>query len=219
MSDTSKRKEQQKWTIEKPKLDNARRLRCIYIIDPDDDEFKDIMKNARRMLKSPMPAAMPCKLRRGKYRKTCRTVEKRKTKYGCIVEADESLRKCMEGSPHKNQEDHTAGKGMNKFIESLQFGAQNYSYGSSDENTRWLKERHKWSDQKTKLDNVRRLRGIYFIDLEDKEFKETIKNARKKLETPMAPAMTCKTRKKNKHGETRGKTNEIKSKLAYIPGS
>ena len=122
----------------------------------------------------------------------------------------------MEGSPHKNQEDHTAGKGMNKFIESLQFGAQNYSYGSSNEHTRWLKERHKWSDQKTKLDNVRRLRGIYFIDLEDKEFKETIKNARKKLETPTAPAMPCKTSKKNKHGETRSKTNEIKSKLAYI---
>ena len=30
------------------------------------------------------------------------------------------------------------------------------------------------------------------IDPEDKEFKETIKNARKKLETPMAPAMPCK---------------------------
>ena len=38
-----------------------------------------------------------------------------------------------------------------------------------------------------------RFRGIYFIDPEDKEFKETIKNARKKLETPMAPAMPCKT--------------------------
>ena len=32
------------------------------------------------------------------------------------------------------------------------------------------------------------LRGIYFIDPED-EFKETIKNARKKLETSVAPAM------------------------------
>ena len=52
-----------------------------------------------------------------------------------------------------------------------------------------LKEKHKWSDEKPKLDNARRLRGIYFIDLEDKEFKETIRNARKKLESPMAPAM------------------------------
>ena len=45
-----------------------------------------------------------------------------------------------------------------------------------------LKEKHKWSDEKPKLDNARRLRGIYFIDPEDKEVKETIKNARKKLE-------------------------------------
>ena len=36
------------------------------------------------------------------------------------------------------------------------------------------------------------MRGIYVIDPEDKEFKETIKNARKKLETPVAPAMPCK---------------------------
>ena len=52
--------------------------------------------------------------------------------------------------------------------------------------------------------------------LRDKEFIETIKNARKKLETPMAPAMPCKTTKKCKHGETRGKTNKFKSKLACI---
>ena len=41
-----------------------------------------------------------------------------------------------------------------------------------------LKEKHKWSNEEPKLDNARRLRGIYFIDPEDKEFKETIKNAR-----------------------------------------
>ena len=79
-----------------------------------------------------------------------------------------------------------------------------------------LKEKHKWSDDKPKLDNARNLRGIYFIDPEDKEFKETIKNAHKKLEMPMAPAMPCKTSKTCDHGETRGKTNEIKSKLACI---
>ena len=32
----------------------------------------------------------------------------------------------------------------------------------------------------------------------------------------MAPAMPCKTSKTCKHGETRGKTNEIKSKLVCI---
>ena len=54
-----------------------------------------------------------------------------------------------------------------------------------------LKEKHKWSNEQPKLDNARRLRGIYFIDPKDKEFRETIKNARKKLETPVAPAMPC----------------------------
>ena len=54
------------------------------------------------------------------------------------------------------------------------------------------------------------------MDPEDRELKETIQNARKKLETPMAPAMLCKTSKTCQHGETRGKTNEIKSKLACI---
>ena len=64
-----------------------------------------------------------------------------------------------------------------------------------------LKEKQKWSEEKIRLDNARKLRGIYFIDPEDKEFKETNKNARKKLETPMAAAMLCKTSKKSKHGD------------------
>ena len=74
-----------------------------------------------------------------------------------------------------------------------------------------LREKQKWAIEKPKLDNAGRLRGIYFIDPEDKELKETIGNARKKWETPMAPAMPCKTSKKSKHGETRSKTNDFKS--------
>ena len=42
-----------------------------------------------------------------------------------------------------------------------------------------LKEKQKWLHEKLHLDNARKLRGIHFIDPEDKEFKETIKNARK----------------------------------------
>ena len=77
-----------------------------------------------------------------------------------------------------------------------------------------LREKHKSAIEKPKLDNARRLRGIYFIDSEDIEYKEIIKHARRKLETPMAPS--CKTCKKSKHGETRGKTDGIKSKFACI---
>ena len=71
-----------------------------------------------------------------------------------------------------------------------------------------------WSHENPQLDNARKLRGIYFIHPQDKEFKETIKNARKKLDTPMAPAMPCKISKNSQNGVTRGKSNEIKSKLA-----
>ena len=79
-----------------------------------------------------------------------------------------------------------------------------------------LKEKQKWSNEKLHLENARKLRGICFIDLEDKEFKGTIKNARKKLETSMSPAMPCKTSKNIQHGATGGKSNKIKSKLTCM---
>ena len=44
----AKLREKQKWTIEKPKLDNARRLRGIYFIDPDDKEFKETIRKGRK---------------------------------------------------------------------------------------------------------------------------------------------------------------------------
>ena len=51
----------QKWAIEKPKLDNARKLRGIFFIEPNDEEFKHTMKNVRGKLEIPMPAAKPSK--------------------------------------------------------------------------------------------------------------------------------------------------------------
>ena len=79
-----------------------------------------------------------------------------------------------------------------------------------------LKEKQKWSNEKLHLENARKLRGIYFIDPEDKEFKETIKNARKKLETSIAPAMPCKIMKKNCGS---GASNKIKNKTCVYSGS
>ena len=60
----------------------------------------------------PMPAAMPCTLQRDKYREACRVDKACRPEYVCIVEADKSMRKRMEGSLHRDHEDHTAGKGM-----------------------------------------------------------------------------------------------------------
>ena len=56
--------------------------------------LKITVKNARRKFEISMPAAMPCKT------SLCRSSR------------DESMRIRMEGAPHKNHEDHTAGKGM-----------------------------------------------------------------------------------------------------------
>ena len=73
-----------------------------------------------------------------------------------------------------------------------------------------LKERQKWSNEKLHLENARKLRGIYFVDPEEKEFKETSKNARKKLETSVALAMPCKIMKNCGSGAS----NKIKTRLA-----
>ena len=73
-----------------------------------------------------------------------------------------------------------------------------------------LKEKQKWSNEKLHLENARKLRGIYFIDPEDKEFKETIKNARKKLETS---GRSCKIMKKNCGS---GESDKEKTKLVCI---
>ena len=55
-----------------------------------------------------------------------------------------------------------------------------------------------------------------FIELEDKEFKETIKNARQKLESSVALAMPCKIMKKNCRS---GVSNEIKNQNFVHSGS
>ena len=113
MSDASKRKEKQKWAIEKPKLDSARRLRGFYFIDLDDEEFKEIMKHARGKLELRCQPHCLASFNVISAGKPVAQFEEHKTKYACIVEADESMRKRMEGSHHENHEDHTKGKGMN----------------------------------------------------------------------------------------------------------
>ena len=100
LSDAAKRTAKQKWIIEKPKPDNARKLRGIYFIEKDDDEeFKRTMKNARRKLEIPIPAAMLCKTPINGRWETSRSIGKHKTKYACIVEADEPMRIRLGGVP------------------------------------------------------------------------------------------------------------------------
>ena len=103
MSDASKRKTKQTWAVEKPKLDNARRQRGIFSVEPDDEEFKRTMKKARRKLEILVPAATPCRIQLHQHRENL----------WHSVEADETMRIRMEGSQSKNHEDHISGKDVN----------------------------------------------------------------------------------------------------------
>ena len=84
-------------------------------------------------------------------------------------------------------------------------------------------EMHSWRRGKSghmknsQLDNARTLRGCLFHwPWGQGMSEETIKNARKKLETPVAPAVPCKISKNSQNLVTRGKSNEIRSKHACI---
>ena len=113
MSDAAKKKAKQRRAIEKPKLDKARQLRGILFIQPNDEEFKLTMKAARWNLNVPMPAAMPCKIPIKSSGEIHRNIGTRKTKYACIVDADESTRPRLAGAGHKPHQDHITAKGMN----------------------------------------------------------------------------------------------------------
>ena len=107
MGKHAKLKEKQKWSDEKIHLENARKLRRNYFIDPEDTEFKETIKNARKKLETSVAPAMPCK-----NQKNCGSgaSNKIKTKLACILEADESTRMRMGNSIPHHHEDHIAGK-------------------------------------------------------------------------------------------------------------
>ena len=106
----AKLKEKQKRSDEKIHLENARKLRGIYFIDPEDAEFKETIKNARNELETSVAPAMPCKIA-----KNCGSdgSNKNKTKLACILEANESTIMRMGNSIPNHHEDHIAGKGDN----------------------------------------------------------------------------------------------------------
>ena len=88
-----------------------KKLRGIYFIDPE-DEYKETIKNARKKLETSVAPAMPCKILKKELWEWCIT-NKIKTKFACILEANESARMRMGKSiPHYHQ-DHIAGNGEN----------------------------------------------------------------------------------------------------------
>ena len=106
----------QEWAIEKPKLENDRQLRGIYFIDPNDEEYQDTMKNARRKFGNSNGTCNACD-RQSKHsfwrqeHKVSASSQDFKSRCGCIVESHESTRPRVELSQPKHHEEHIAGRG------------------------------------------------------------------------------------------------------------
>ena len=85
-------------------------------IDPEDKEYKETIKNARKKLETSVAPAMPCKIM-----KNCGSggSDKNKTKLACILEAYESTRMRMGNSIPPNHEDHIAGQGENYSFDNV----------------------------------------------------------------------------------------------------
>ena len=138
MGKHAKLKEKQKWSNEKLHLENARKLRGIYFIDPEDKEFKETIKNARKKLETSVALAMLDKI----MKENCGSgaSNKIKTKLACILEADESTRMRMGNSIPHHHEDHIAGKGEN----SLQHYNLVHKLKFMQQKQRWTRNGKNW---------------------------------------------------------------------------
>ena len=60
-----------------------------------------------------MPAAMLCKIPIRSSGETHRNIGKRRTRFACVVDADESTRPRVQGAVHISHQAHITAKGMN----------------------------------------------------------------------------------------------------------
>ena len=103
MSKAAQKKEEQECSVVKAKLDNARRLRGICFIDPEDGEYKETTEQNTqgKKLEVPMEPTMPRKMGTkelpNRLRETASETREsnniKKTKHACNEEAHESTRK------------------------------------------------------------------------------------------------------------------------------
>ena len=115
------KREEQEWANEEPKFDNARRMSGIYFIDPEDEKYKESIKNAMRKLEVHMAAGTAVQKRRQKARRAHRNCREAQ----CTQQGSKKRRmlqkwnlKDPQGneSNHlylKDHKDHIAGKGYN----------------------------------------------------------------------------------------------------------
>ena len=112
----AQRSEKQDWAIEKPKIEHARKLRGVYSIDPSDEEYKDVLKNARRKLETSKAAAKE-RFFKHAYGKPSFQKQKKakaseaKTRFSCITEVHESTRQRIESVTKRIMKNTSREKG------------------------------------------------------------------------------------------------------------
>ena len=139
MGKTAQKKEKQEWANEKPKLDDARRLRGIYFIDPEDGEYKETIQNARTKLEVRMEAAMRC--RRGtKMHSGLQELKRRVMKTTRFQK--QSMRALWKFTNQESVWNHLhkkvmkiTSKAKGTLRSHSKFGTQIYSDASSDDNS------------------------------------------------------------------------------------
>ena len=96
------RREKQEWANEKPKQDNAGRLRGIDFIDPEDGEYEETIKKRKEKVGSSSGGGNALQKRKKKHSwlqeteaKSCESNKIPKTKLACIVQAHESTRQLL----------------------------------------------------------------------------------------------------------------------------
>ena len=129
----------QEWAKEKPKRDNACKLKGILRYwSRWQRTFRNSQKNARRKLEIPMAPAMPCKKMAHtsitKVMQSNGNEKEFKTMYGWTVKSHESTRQRSRIFAVQNWWRSHCWKGV-YFYDTLQLGAQVYSDATSDENS------------------------------------------------------------------------------------
>ena len=109
-------REKQEWTKEKPQLNNARRLRGIYLVDLDDEDKDNLQNMLGRHRKDvwhqPSFVKTPKVITQVCANSEIASEKKSKTVYESVVESNESTRQRTGSVQSKSHEDHTAGKGF-----------------------------------------------------------------------------------------------------------
>ena len=129
----AKLRETQKWSSEKPKLDDARRLRGIYIIDPEVKEFKETIKMLARNWKHLW--LLPCRAKLWRAMRIVGVVHPIKSKQNLRVFWKlVNLQDCVLEN-HYRLITRTILQEEGQVTATLQYGTQIYSYASSNEDT------------------------------------------------------------------------------------